>query len=475
VIVSDRRNICALVAVALATFMTYLDNNIINVAIPVIEEDLGLTTSGMEWIVSSYILTFAGLMLIGGRLADLMGRRRIFLIGLGVFTLASLAAGLSGDVETLIASRAVQGVGAALLTPTTLAIISATFTDTKDRNVAVGIWGAVGALALAAGPLLGGLLSEHVAWEWIFFINIPLGVVTAGLAVWAIDESRDPIERRLDLWGLVASTISLTTLTFALIEGSGRGWSSPEILLSFAVAAMTAVWFVVVESTVADPMVDLALFRNGVFSGALVSLMLWAFGLFGIYFFTSLYLQGVLGFSPTRAGLTFVPMALCMAVAAAASEGVARRFGAHRSVSLGMGLMGLAIASVAFFGQDATMLDLMPSFIAIGIGGGLTIPLTAVVLGIMPRDQAGVASGVFNTSRELAGLLGITVIGVILTSREDAVIGDGGLPVDAFLSGYRLGLVVAGTLVVAGAVASWVALRKAEDEPVVTDDAVLVG
>jgi EmrB/QacA subfamily drug resistance transporter len=469
----DRRNIWALVAVALGTFMTYLDNNIINVAIPVIEEDLGLSTAGMEWVVSSYILTFAGLMLIGGRLADLLGRRRIFLIGLGIFTAASFAAGLSGNIETLIASRAVQGVGAALLTPTTLAIISATFTDKRERNVAVGVWGAVGALALAAGPLLGGLLSEHVSWEWIFFINLPLGAITAGLAIWAIDESRDPVERTLDIWGLVASTVSLTTLTFALIEGSGRGWDSPEILASFAVAAATAGWFLVVESRVQDPMVDLGLFRDRGFSGALVSLMLWAFGLFGIYFFTSLYLQGVLGFSPTRAGLTFVPMALCMAVAAATSEGVARRFGAHRSVSFGMGLMGLAIASVAFFGQDASMLDLMPSFIAIGIGGGLTIPLTAVVLGVMPQDQAGVASGVFNTSRELAGLLGITVIGVILSSRESSVIGDGGMPVDAFLSGYRLGLVVAGALVFAGAIASWAALRKAENEPVVNDDVLV--
>lgn len=469
----DRKNIWALVAVALATFMTYLDNNIINVAIPVIEEDLGLSTAGMEWVVSSYILTFAGLMLIGGRLADLLGRKRIFLIGLGVFTAASFAAGLSGSVETLIASRAIQGVGAALLTPTTLAIISATFTDKRERNVAVGIWGAVGALALAAGPLFGGLLSEHVAWEWIFFINLPLGLVTAALAVWAIDESRDPVERRLDLWGLVASTISLSTLTFALIEGNGRGWDSLPILAAFAVAAVTAAWFVVVELSVDDPMVDLALFRDRVFSGALISLMLWAFGLFGIYFFTSLYLQGVLGFSPTRAGMTFVPMALFMAVAAAMSDGAARRFGAHRSVSFGMGLMGVAIASIAFFGQDARMLDLMPSFIAIGIGGGLTIPLTATVLGVMPQDQAGVASGVFNTSRELAGLLGITVIGVILTGRESSALSGGALPVDAFLSGYRLGLVTAGALVVAGAAAAWLALRTAEAEPVVNDDVML--
>lgn len=466
----DRRNIWALVAVALATFMTYLDNNIINVAIPVIERDLRLTTSGMEWIVSSYILTFAGLMLVGGRLADLFGRRRLFLIGLGIFTAASFAAGLSGDVGTLIASRAVQGVGAALLTPTTLAIISATFPDKRERNVAVGIWGAVGALALAAGPLLGGLLSEHVAWEWIFFINLPLGLVTAGIAVWAIGESRDPVTRRLDVSGLVASTIALSTLTYALIEGNSRGWGSAPILTSFAVAAVSALAFLAIERTTEDPMVDLALFGDRVFTGAIVSLMLWAFGLFGIYFFTSLYMQTVLGFSPTRAGLTFVPMALFMAVAAGSSEGIARRFGAHRSVTFGMVLMGAAIASIAVFGRGATMLDLMPSFIAIGIGGGLTIPLTATVLSVMPQDQAGVASGVFNTSRELAGLLGITVIGVILTSRQDSLVTAGRTPVDAFLGGYQFGLVIAGVLVMAGAAAAWAALREAEREPVVNED-----
>ena len=470
----NRRNVWALVAVALATFMTYLDNNIINVAIPVIEKDLHLTTSGIEWIVSSYILTFAGLMLIGGRLADLFGRRRLFLIGLGVFTVASLFAGLSGDVSTLIASRALQGVGAALLTPTTLAIITATFTDTRARNMAVGIWGAVGALALAAGPLLGGVLSQHVSWSWIFYINLPVGIVTAALAVWAIDESRDPVSRSLDWAGLALSTVGLVALTYGLIEGHGQGWTSGTILGVLALALSSFAAFIVVEKSVKDPMVDLSLFSNSVFSGALTALMLWAFGLFGIYFFTSLYLQGVLGFSPTKAGVAFVPMALLMAVSAAISEPVARRFSAHRSVPFGMTIMAAGIGSVAFFDGGASLLDLMPSFALIGIGGGMTIPLTATVLGIMPVDRAGVASGVFNTSREVAGLLGITVIGAILTGRQESLIRGGSTPLDGFLGGYQLGLVVAAALVGAGAVASWLALRKVEAEPLTTVDPGLV-
>ena len=455
------RNRWTLVAVGLATFMTYLDNNIVNVAIPDIQRELGLSTAGIEWVVSGYILTFAGLLLAGGRLADAFGRRRLFIIGLTVFTASSLFAGLATGAASLIAARALQGIGAAAVTPTTLAIISATFTDPKERNAAVGIWGGVGALALAVGPVLGGFLTQHVAWEWIFWINVPFGIATIALGAWAIQESREDVTRRLDLPGLVLSTTSLFALTWALIEGHDRGWTSAGILGGFTVAAVTALAFVIVERRIAEPMVDVSLFARREFTGGIVALMLWAFGLFGIYFFTSLYLQGVLGFSPTKAGTAFVPMAVLMAVSAIVSDRVAARFGAYRSTAVGMVAMGLGIASTALLGQDATFLSLMPSFAVIGIGGGLTIPLTATVLGVMPTSQAGVASAVFNASREVAGLLGITVIGAVLASRQGDALAAGHTPVDAYLTGYRTGLVLAGALVLAGGVAAFVALRRA--------------
>jgi EmrB/QacA subfamily drug resistance transporter len=468
----------ALVAVALATFMTYLDNNIVNVAIPDIQRELGLTTSGIEWVVSGYILTFAGLLLAGGRLADRYGRRRLFLVGLAIFTISSLLAGLAGGATTLIAARALQGIGAATVTPTTLAIISATFTDPRERNAAVGIWGGVGALALAVGPVLGGLLTQHVSWEWIFWINLPVGIATMALGAWAITESREDEARPLDLAGLGLSTVSLFALTWALIEGHGRGWTSTGILGAFAFAAATALAFVVVERRVAQPMVDVTLFRRMEFTGGIVALMLWAFGLFGIYFFTSLYLQGVLGFSPTKAGAAFVPMALLMAGSAIVSDRVAARFGAYRSTGFGMLAMGLAIASVALLGKDATFLSLMPSFAVIGLGGGMTIPLTATVLGVMPTSQAGVASAVFNASREVAGLLGITVIGAVLTSRQGAALAAGHSPADAYLSGFHWGLLLAGALVVSGGAMAFGALRRAhhtaQEEPA-REDLVLVG
>src|SRR3954452_22005971 len=248
------RNTWTLVAVGLATFMTYLDNNIVNVAIPDIQQELGLTTAGIEWVVSGYILTFAGLLLAGGRLADAFGRRRLFLIGLGVFTASSLVAGFAGGAGDLIAARALQGIGAALVTPTTLAIISATFTDPRERNAAVGVWGGVGALALAVGPVLGGLLTQHVSWEWIFWINVPFGIATIALGAWAIQESKEDEARSLDLSGLGLSTVSLFALTWGLIEGHDRGWTSAGILSAFAFAAAAAVAFVAVERRVEQPM-----------------------------------------------------------------------------------------------------------------------------------------------------------------------------------------------------------------------------
>jgi EmrB/QacA subfamily drug resistance transporter len=459
------RRTWTLIAVALATFMTYLDNNIVNVALPVIERDLHLSTAGLEWVVSGYILVFASLLLAGGRLADVYGRKRLFAVGLIIFTAASLVAGFAGSADVLVAARAVQGLGAALLTPTTLAIISATYPDPRERNMAVGVWSAVGALALALGPMLGGLISEHASWGWIFFLNVPVGIATLALGLWAISESRESTApRRLDLPGVALSSVALFSLTYSLIEGHDRGWTSPIILGGFALAAMLGLAFVWRERRTAEPMVDVGLFRERVFSGGLIALVMWGFGIFGIYFFTSLYLQNVLGFSPSEAGMAFVPMALLMAVGAIASERVAHRIGAYRSVGIAMLLMAAGIASVSLLGADTTFWQLMPSFAAIGIGGGLTVPLTATVLSAMPRDEAGVASGIFNASREVSGLLGITVIGAILTARQGAALRSGHSPIDAFLSGYQFGLLVAAALVAAGGVAAYVGLRAARGD-----------
>jgi len=457
-----------LIAVALATFMTYLDNNIVNVALPAMQRELHLSVAGLEWAVSAYILVFAGLLLVGGRLGDAFGLRRLFLIGLVIFTISSLAAGLSSSFDLLMVSRAVQGLGAALVTPAAFAVISATFTDPRERNAAVGVWSAVGALALALGPLLGGLISQHLSWGWIFLINVPIGIATIALGVWAIPESREAMKRRLDLPGLATSSAALFSLTYALIEGPHFGWSSPVIVGSLAVALLAGFVFIRIETRSADPMVELSLFRNRVFSGGSIALMMWAFGLFGIYFFTSLYLQNVLAFSPTKAGLAFVPMALLIAVGAIASEPVARAIGAYRSVSMAMIIMALGIGSMSLLGNHASFLALMPSFAAIGMGGGLTTSLNATVLGVMPSGQAGVASGIFNASREVAGLLGITVIGGIISARQGFELRHGHPATSAFLSGYQSGLLVAAALVALGGLTAWSALRRSVPQELVS-------
>jgi EmrB/QacA subfamily drug resistance transporter len=460
--------------------MTYLDNNIVNVAIPTIQHSLHLSVSGLEWVVSSYLLTVAGLLLVGGRLADVFGRRRLFLVGMAVFTLSSLVAGLAGSGGVLIASRAIQGIGAALLMPATLAIIMATFTNVRERSMAIGIWAAAGALALATGPALGGLISQHLHWGWIFLINVPVGVLTFVITMIYVAESRaESAVRQLDLPGLATSALALFALTYALIEGNVSGWTAPRILAAFALAAASAGIFLAIESRSAHPMVDLKMFRSREFSGGSGTMMIWAFGILGIYFFTSLYLQQTLGFSPVEAGLAFVPMALCVAVFAGLAPRIEARAGAHRTVAAGMLLMVVGLVLFARLGLSAHYTSLLPGFMLFGAGAGLmNVPLTNAVMATTPPSVAGVASALLNASREVAGLLGITVIGAILAARQSASIHAGHLPTDAFLSGYRTGLLVAGALVAMGGLAAFVALRGAphhDVEPDIQAEFALVG
>jgi EmrB/QacA subfamily drug resistance transporter len=453
-----------LVAVGLATFMTYLDNNVINVAIPTIQRDLHLSVAGLEWVVSSYILVFAGLLLAGGRLADVFGRRRFFVAGLSVFTLSSLAAGLAGSGGVLIGARVFQGLGAAMLVPATLAIIMATFDSARERATAIGAVSAIGALALAFGPLIGGFISQHLHWGWIFFINVPIGVITMGITLVSVRESRGSGAARLDLPGLLTSAIALFALVYALIEGNDKGWTSGLIVASFAVAVLAVALFLLIEARTEHPMVSLPLFRSAAFSGGTVTMMLWAFGVFGIYFFTSLYLQDILGFSPTKAGLAFVPMALCLAVSAVLAQPVAARIRPYRTVALGMLIMAAGLVLFGRLGQGASFASLMPGFVVFGAGAGLMqVPLTNAVMHAMPPARSGVASAVFNASREVAGLLGITIIGAILRSRQGEALHHGTAPAPAFLDGYHAGLIVTIALVAAGAVVSYLSLRRAPD------------
>ncbi len=314
--------------------------------------------------------------------------------------------------------------------------------------------------------MVGGLISQHgIRWGWIFLINVPVGVVTLALALPFMRESKaSSAVRRLDIPGLVTSAVSLFALTYALIEGGDKGWTSTVIVSAFAIAAAAMAAFLVIEARSQYPMVDLGIFRIRQFSGGTGTMMIWAFGILGIYFFTSLYLQNTLGFSPTKAGLAFVPMALALAVFAGIAPLVEARAGGHRTIALGMVMMVAGLALFARLGVHATYPALLPGFIIFGAGAGLmNVPLTNGVLQSTPQARAGVASALLNASREMAGLLGITVIGAVLRSRDSAALRGGASPVHAFVDGYHSGLWLTIGLLIVGVVVSYVTLRPARN------------
>jgi EmrB/QacA subfamily drug resistance transporter len=450
-----------LLAVSLAVFITALDNTVVNVALPSIQRDLGVSRNALEWIVNAYILVFATLLLTGGRLADVFGRRRLFLIGLALFTGASLLGGFATSEAQLVAARGLQGAGAALLTPTTLAIIAATFPDMKERGRAIGLWAATAALAFAVGPVTGGAIAQHVHWSWIFWINIPIGLTAWLIASSAITESRDEMAgRRIDLAGLGLSGASLLALVYALIEGNGDGWGSPLILGLLSIAAAGFSGFLWIERRATAPMLDLSLFRDRTFAAGNALQVISGFGIFGVYFFLSLYVQGVLGFSPTKAGLVFVPMALLITVVAPSSAKVVDVVGPAVTVGAGMAISVFGFLLLERLGQSASFTEVIPGLMLIGVGGGLTTPLIGAVLDSVPVEKSGVASGVLNTMRELAASLGIAITGAILAARESAAIAHGASHAAAFVDGYQVGLYAAAAVMTAGALIALVALRR---------------
>ncbi|MFF5207938.1 MFS transporter [Streptosporangium sp. NPDC000396] len=435
-----------LLVVGLVGFVTTLDNTVVTVALPTLQTELGASLAELEWVVTGYVLTFAGFMLAGGRLADVYGRRKVLIAGIAVFTAASAAAGLATSSGVLVAARLVQGSGAALILPAMLAVVSVG-NDDRQRSAGVAVWMASGAGALALGPVVGGYLTQHVHWSWVFLLNVPLGILSVVLAAVAVPESRDEAAAHVDVAGVATSVVVLSAGTFALTFGAELGWTSPVILVAAAVSVVAAVVFVVVERRGRDPMVDLALFRARAFTGGVVAQVLWGLGVNGVFFFTALFLQRTLGFSPTMSGLAFVPLALLVVVVTPLVPFVERRFGAARAVGLGLFLVAAGMAAVGFLRPGDGWIDLLPPMCVIGVGSALTMPLGPAVLGAAPESRAGVAGGVFSVAREMSGLFGIAVIGVIVNSSA------------SFTLGYSTGLLTAAGLVVVGAVVSLVTLR----------------
>lgn len=458
----ENRKWWTLVSVSFALFMIMLDNTVVNVALPAIQRDLGIGVSGLEWVVTGYALSFAVLMLSGGKLADMFGRRRIFLLGLAVFTISSLFCGLAGTAELLIAARVVQGVGSALMMPATLSIITATFPP-RERGAALGIWAGVSAMALAIGPLVGGLLTDHVGWNWIFYVNVPVGVVGLVGARLLIRESKDTShEQRLDLPGLVASGIALFALTYALIEANRHGWTSSLILGLFGLAIVAGAVFVLLELRQRLPLFDMSLFRDSTFVGANVVALLVSLAMFGVFFFMSLYMQNVLGYSAARAGAAFLPMTMLIIVVAPFAGRSSDRLGSRWLMTVGMSLVGVSLLFFAQLQPDSQyLLLLLPGMVLGGVGMAITMtPMTAAALSAVPVDKAGVGAGMLNTFRQVGGALGIAVMGAILASGANTARGEGATALDSFMTGLHHALYVAAAIAFLAAVVAAAAVRS---------------
>jgi EmrB/QacA subfamily drug resistance transporter len=438
-------------AVSVGLFMIMLDNTVVNVALPSMRSSLHMSLSELEWVVAGYALTFAAFMLIGGKLADFVGRRLVFMIGLAVFTGASLACGLAPNGGFLIGARIVQGLGGALMNPATLSIIAATFAP-RERGRAIGIWAGVSAMALAIGPLVGGLLTEHVNWNWIFFINVPVGLIGLLAIPLFIDESRDTTaDQRLDLPGLVASALGLFSLTYAFIEANSNGWGSARIIGAFVVAAASLVAFVLLERHQQAPMLDLSLFRNRTFGGANAAMLFVGLAMFGTFFYVSLYMQNVLKYSPVQAGASFLPMTILIILIAPRAGALTDRVGSRWLVGIGMTLLAVMLFYYTTLGANETFWALLPGLLLGGIGMGMTMtPVTAAAMSAVSVDKAGVGSAVLNSARQVGGSLGIAVMGAIVAASTD------------FLTGFHDALRVGSILCLAGAAVAVLAIRKVE-------------
>jgi EmrB/QacA subfamily drug resistance transporter len=456
----ENRKWWTLGAVAFGLFMIMLDNTIVNVALPSIQRDLGIGISELEWVFNGYALTFGVLMLTGGKLADMLGRRRIFIVGLIVFTVASLFCGLATSAGWLIGARVVQGVGSALMNPATLSIVTATFPP-RQRGMAIGIWAGVAAMALAIGPLVGGLITQHWGWNWIFFINVPVGVLAIIVTRLVVNESRDmSADQRLDLPGLLSSGIGLFALTYGLIEANTYGWTSARIFGLFVVAAVGLATFVLLELHQRAPMLDLSLFKNGTFAGANSVMLLVGLSMFGVFFYNSLFIQNILGYSAVQTGATFLPMTVLIILVAPIAGKYSDRVGSRWLMGGGMVLLALSLFLFSRLDASSDFWDLLPGLLVGGFGMAIVMtPTTAAAMGSVPVDKAGVGSAVLNSMRQVGGALGIAVLGAIVA---ESVHSAPGTPQAAaeFVTGYQHALSVAALIALAGAVLSVATVRK---------------
>jgi EmrB/QacA subfamily drug resistance transporter len=459
---SDRRRWIALLILCFGDLMIVVDATIVNVALPSIKDDLGFSQTSLAWVVNAYLLTFGGFLLLGGRLGDLFGHRRLFLAGIGLFTLASVACGLATTQGFLIAARAVQGVGGAVVSAVALSLIMTLFTEEGERAKAMGVFGFVLAGGGTIGVLLGGALTDLFSWHWIFLINVPIGAVVFVLSLKLVPAAPPFAKGRLDVAGAVTITASLMLAVYAIVNGNDNGWTSAETLGLLAAAAVLLVVFLVIESRVEAPLVPLRLFRHRNLATSNVVGVLWAAAMFAWFFLAALYLQQVLGYSPLQVGLAFLPANLIMgAFSLGLSAKLVMRFGLRAPLATGLLLAAAGEVLFARAPVDGNFVaDVLPSMILLGFGAGMAFnPVLLAAMSDVEQSEAGLASGVVNTSFMMGGALGLAILASVAASRTDTLAAAGHGPLAALNGGYHVAFVVGAVFAVIAAAVGGTLLR----------------
>jgi EmrB/QacA subfamily drug resistance transporter len=473
-----------LVIVCLAQFMVVLDATIVNVALPSIQRGLHFSTADLQWVVNAYTLIFGGFLLLGGRAADLFGRRRLFILGVIVFAGASLLNGVATSSTMLIVGRGLQGLGGAMVSPAALSIITTTFAEGRDRTRALGVWSAIAGGGAAAGLLLGGILTDTLSWEWNFFVNVPVGAVALALALRFVPESHaDNRPDSIDIAGAVSVTGGLVTLVYAIVKAQAYGWTSGRTLGLGAVAFALLAVFALVERRSKAPLVRLGIFRNRPLTVSNVSMLLVVSGMFAMFFFAGLYLQEQLGYSPLKAGLAFLPVTAGIVAGAGVAQQGVRVLGVRLQSVIGISLAAIGLFLLSSLPAHGSYVsDLLPGLMAISIGMGMTfVPITLMATTGVGSDDAGLASGLLNTSQQVGGALGLAVLSTVATNHTTSILsGLGHAPsaadrTAALVSGYTTGFTVGGILLASAAALLLVLLRRRDVAAIATgDEPVLV-
>src|SRR3954452_12665629 len=451
-----------LAVVAVAQFMVILDGTVVNVALPTIQTHLGFSEQSLSWVLNAYTLMFGGFLLLGGRAADRLGRRRLFVAGIVLFSGASLVCGLAQSEGMLLVARGAQGLGGAMVSPAALSIILTTFAEGPDRNRALAVWGAIAGAGGAAGVLLGGVIVQAISWRWVFFINVPIGAAALAVTPRIVPESRSPaaVNRGYDAGGAITITLGLIALVFTLIKTGSWGWGSGKTIAGFVIAGTLIAAFIAIEKRHPDPLVPLRIFSNRSLAASDVTMLLVAAGLFGMFYFCTLYLQQVLGFSALKTGVSYLPFSLTLVAASAAASRVVDRFTPKPVL-----VTGLLITTAGFIvliqasGHGDYVSHVLPSLVILGIGLGMSfVPITiAATTGVAPEDS-GLASGLLNTTQQVGGSLGLAVLSTVSTTRfADALHGGAALPA-ALTHGFKGAFTLAAIICAAGAAVALVLL-----------------